>query len=112
MKLLPIGSIIKIKEHKLCIIGYTSMTREDKTQCGYYAVPYPIGYINVEKTLFIPTSMSAEVLAYGYRTEASEKAVELLEIYFNAADTIGPDKVPFVINAYKKAIDNQRKEEE
>lgn len=112
MKLLPIGSIVKIKEYKLCVIGYTSMTKEDKTQCGYYAVPYPIGYINVEKTLFIPLSVDAEVLAYGYQTEASEKAVGLLGIYFDAADTIGPNKISLVIDAYKKAVDKIRKEAE
>ena len=111
MKLLPIGSIIRIKEQKLCIIGYTSISKEDKTHCGYYAVPYPIGYINVEKTLFVPLAVNVEVLAYGYQTEASEKSIGLLGTYFSAADTIGPDKIPLVIDVYKKAVDKVRKEE-
>lgn len=111
MKLLPIGSIIKMKEQKLCILGYTSISKEDKTHCGYYAVPYPAGFINVKKTVFIPTSANVDVLAYGYQTEVSEKTVELLGIFFDAADTIGEDKIPLVIDAYKKAVDKMRKEE-
>lgn len=111
MKLLPIGSVIRIQEHKLCIIGYTSMSKEDKTCCGYYAVPYPVGYINVEKTLFIPLTTNFEVLAYGYQTEVSGKAVGLLGTYFEAADVLTPDKISRVIDAYKKAVDKVGKEE-
>lgn len=112
MNLFPIGTVVEVNDKKLCIVGYTSMQKEDEVQCGYYAVSYPIGYINVERMFFIPASLSMRVIKLGFQTEASEKVLELLGIYFDSAKMIAPEKISLVIDAYKKALNKLKKEEE
>lgn len=105
MKLLPIGSIIELKGHKMCIVGYTSVTKDGQTQCGYYAVPYPVGFVNARATLFVPTDAVTRVLQEGYQTQGSQKLLGLLGTYFQASDVLGPEQILAVAQAYKKAVD-------
>lgn len=66
MKLLPLGTIIKVNEIKVCIIGYTSVQKEEASVVGYFVVPYPLGFVNIDKVLFIPAGMDFEIIAEGY----------------------------------------------
>ena len=76
MKLLPLGTIIKVNEHKLCILGYTTAEKENASVAGYFVASYPLGYINVDKMFFIPRYQEdLEVIAEGYRTADSGKAL-------------------------------------
>ena len=54
MSLLPLGSVIKIKNYKFCVIGYSSVDREQLVETGYLAVSYPLGFTSINKTVFIP----------------------------------------------------------
>ena len=74
MKLLPLGTIINVNEYKLCIIGYSSAEKDSASVAGYLAVSYPLGFINIDKTFFIPHYQEdLEVIAEGYKTEESEE---------------------------------------
>ena len=66
MKLLSLGTIIKVNEIKVCIIGYTSVEKEGTSVMGYLVVPYPLGFVNIDNVFFIPIHMDFEIVAEGY----------------------------------------------
>ena len=102
MELLPIGTIIKKTEVKFCVIGYSGLKKEAKTQVGYFVVPYPVGYIDAEKAFYIPVTASVEVVSYGYQSKTSKELVKLLGIYYGAAQEIGEEKTAAIFKAYQK----------
>lgn len=74
MNLLPLGTIIKVNKHKLCIIGYATAEKDSASVAGYFVVSYPLGFINTDKMFFIPHNQEdLEIIAEGYKTEDSEK---------------------------------------
>ena len=76
MKLLPIGTVIKVNNHKVCIIGYGSVDTEERSICGYFVVLYPVGFTGIEKVLFVPHYKDFEVVAEGYKTGISAKVLD------------------------------------
>ena len=72
MKLLPLGSVFQIHNHKAIVIGYASKDNRQATTYGYLAVAYPIGFTNIEKAVFIPHDANLHLLSEGYKTSASE----------------------------------------
>ncbi len=106
MNLLPIGSVITVNEHKLSIIGYSNVKSEDKGKVGYYVVPYPVGYIGIEKTFFVPFDIEMTVLSEGYRTEATDALLKLLGDSLEMTKDMHSDTVEKLLSVYKKAIDN------
>lgn len=77
MELLPLGSIIVVNYHKLCIIGYATVENES-SHIGYVVVSYPLGFTNIKKAFFVPRDHKYEVLAEGYKTKASEAALNTI----------------------------------
>jgi len=107
MELLSIGTILEINGKKLCIMGYTGT---EQGRFGYCAVPYPIGYINLDKSAFISLDQPVTVLAPGYETEDSRKLLTVLSNFFQLAQKVPPEQMPQVMARYKKAVDAMRKE--
>lgn len=103
MELFPIGTIIKMQEKKFCIIGYSCAKKEEKTQGGYFIVPYPLGYIDAEKSFFVSAASPVEVISYGYQSKTSKELVKLLGIYYGVAQEIGEEKTAAIFKAYQKA---------
>ena len=78
MDLLPLGSVIKINNHKAFIIGYSSDDRGEVSRYGYFIVSYPIGFTSVDKVVFIPHDSVFTVLSEGYKTKGSEQLLKVL----------------------------------
>ena len=72
MKLLPLGTVIRVNEHNVCIIGYGSGKNEKITASGYLVVSYPLGFTNAEKIFFIPHDYDFTIISEGYKTELSK----------------------------------------
>ncbi len=76
MAILPIGSVIKVKEVKLMVTGHFSKEKETKNQYYYVCVPYPIGFVDQERVIALSIDEPIEVLHEGYQTERSEKYIK------------------------------------
>ncbi|MGE6599128.1 DUF4176 domain-containing protein [Bacillus proteolyticus] len=82
MKLLPIGTVVKLEEVEpiIMIIG-RMVVSADKRDFDYVGVPYPVGYLGDEKVLCFNHDKIVEELHRGYMTESElvlrEKLVEL-----------------------------------
>ncbi|GAB6443508.1 MULTISPECIES: DUF4176 domain-containing protein [Bacillus] len=82
MKLLPIGTVVKLEgvEPIIMIIGRMVISA-DKRDFDYVGVPYPVGYLGDEKVLCFNHDKIVEEMHRGYMTESElvlrEKLVEL-----------------------------------
>ncbi|PEZ09201.1 hypothetical protein CN326_02330 [Bacillus sp. AFS018417] len=82
MKLLPIGSVVKLEavEPIIMIIG-RMVVSADKRDFDYVGVPYPVGYLGDEKVLCFNCDKIVEELHRGYMTESElvlrEKLLEM-----------------------------------
>ncbi len=70
MKLLPIGSVVKLEgvEPIIMILGRMVISA-DKRDFDYVGVPYPVGYLGDEKVLCFNCDKIVEELHRGYMTE-------------------------------------------
>lgn len=71
MKLLPIGTVVKLeeKEQFVMIIG-RMVVSADKRDFDYVGVPYPVGYLGDEKVLCFNHDKIVEEMHRGYMTES------------------------------------------
>ncbi|MFD0769802.1 DUF4176 domain-containing protein [Bacillus sp. CGMCC 1.60114] len=82
MKLLPIGSVVKLEavEPIIMIIG-RMVVSVDKRDFDYVGVPYPVGYLGDEKVLCFNHDKIVEELHRGYMNESElvlrEKLLEM-----------------------------------
>lgn len=78
MRILPIGSVIKVDNVKVMVVGHFSKEEGDKNQYYYTALPYPIGYVDKDRILTVKVEAEMEVLHEGYQTQGCEKYTEQL----------------------------------
>ena len=78
MRILPIGSVIKVDNVKLMVAGHFSKEEANKNQYYYVALPYPIGYVSKDKILTVKVEAEMEVIHEGYQTKGCEKYTEQL----------------------------------
>lgn len=107
MKLLPLGSVIKVNNHKVCIIGYGSDDKEEKSVCGYLVTVYPIGFTDIDKVLFVPHYTEFEIVAEGYKTELSEKVLDTFAKGFEMLEKVSDVELSKLDVAVKKIMANE-----
>lgn len=83
MGLLPLGTVIQIGTDKAFIIGYSSAVRGGTELIGYFVTSYPLGFTSIEKVAFVPHDYEYSVVAEGYKTEFSEKLLDVLSKSFD-----------------------------
>lgn len=108
MKLLPLGSVITVKDRKVSIIGYASVDKDETSTAGYFVVPYPIGFTNIDKVFFIPHTTQFQVVSEGYKTEPSEQVLDVLAKAFDMAKKVPYDDLLRINEAFRKASLNQK----
>lgn len=86
-KLLPIGSVVSLKEatRKLMIIGLSVKVKETNTTYDYIGLPFPEGFIDTEKMFLFFAKDIKDVHFLGYvnaetQLHMREYAVHLEEI--------------------------------
>ena len=102
MKLLPLGTIIRVNEHNVCIIGYGSGKNEKVTGDGYLVVSYPLGFTNIDKTFFIPHNYDFEIIAEGYKTEASSIALNIFGLGLEKLQNASEEDLEKLNDAFTK----------
>ena len=111
MKLLPLGTVIKANDHKVCIVGYTSVEKDANTTCGYFVVPYPLGFVNIDKVFFIPHYQEVEVLAEGYKTEPSERILDTLSRSFEMIEKVSLEDLEKFNETLKNVVSKKEEAE-
>lgn len=87
--ILPIGSVVKIKdvEKEIMIFGYLQKSGVSKVQhVDYIGVPYPEGNIGPQVQIGFQIKDIIEVLFEGYKTDAFKPWGELIEKYGSIAE--------------------------
>ncbi|WLR41403.1 DUF4176 domain-containing protein [Bacillus carboniphilus] len=81
-KLLPIGTVIKVKQFTkpVMIYGHNQIQTSTGKSFDYIAVPYPEGNISPDYNMFLNRNMIEEVLYIGYITEEDKKLREEVEL--------------------------------
>lgn len=81
-KVLPVGTIIDIKDNKFLIIGYSS--NDLNNEFGYLIVKYPLGYTKKEQILFLSENTPITVVYYGFNcTEYDEYLTAQKELFYS-----------------------------
>ncbi len=110
MKLLPIGSVIQKNEILLSVIGYTTMQASGKNVCGYYVVPYPVGYVSLEKIFFIPEDSDYDLVESGFVTEDSRKVLNMLGQHLELSTQVSAEEYGKVVEKIKSTVDAIKEE--
>lgn len=75
-EILPIGTVIKIKEYLLMIVGYKSIKGENAILHYYGVVPYPLGFLDDDSFNFILMDSSFDIVYRGYSSNESDKYIQ------------------------------------
>lgn len=112
MKLLPLGSVIRVNNHKVCIIGYGSADKEERSVCGYFVTLYPLGFTGIDKVFFVPWDTAFEVIAEGYKTVPSEKILDTLAKSFEIVAKVPDEKLLEMGTALRKMSAGKKEADE
>lgn len=104
MTVLAIGSIIKVNNYKLFVIGYTTAENGTYEKSGYLVVPYPTGFSSFEKMFFIPFDAEYSVVAEGYKTNDTENLINVIAKSMINAEKIPYDDLVKLQDIYKNAL--------
>lgn len=96
----------------MLVVGYTSAKSQKETVYGYYTVPYPIGYIDINKTFFIPMTAEFSIIAMGYKTKDSVKLLDLLGKYYEMSKYASMEQYPYILVKIVDAVEVKKKERE
>ncbi len=105
-KIMPIGTIINKNNNIFCIVGYGDIEVNDKTICGYKMVPYPIGYLDIQRVFFISCEEPFVVISEGYSDSLSQKYLELIQKIFLLSEKIDRKQLDTMIKEYKRVVSN------
>ncbi|WRP06344.1 DUF4176 domain-containing protein [Rossellomorea aquimaris] len=77
-KLLPIGTVVKLKqvEKSVMIYGYNQIQSSTNKQFDYIGVPYPEGNISPDYNVFFNRNLIEDALHNGYVTDEDKKIRE------------------------------------
>lgn len=87
-KILPIGTVIKLKNRNAMICGYDYRNANDKLLMYYVLLPHPEGYTQASDIRVIPAA-GIEAVGMGYQSDAHI----LLERYYGAVN-LAAEKTP------------------
>ena len=71
---------------------------------GYFVVPYPFGFTNIDKTFFVNHDLDFEVLAEGYQTKPSKQVLEMLGKSFEMVEKVSYEDMVKLNQAYEKTL--------
>lgn len=112
MEFLPLGTIIKVNDYKLCVIGYTSAKKDSADVAGHLAVSYPLGFTNIDKVFFIPCHQKVEILAEGFSSNGSKKLLDTMAKAFTTLKDVPEEEIEKSREILKNALSSQKEESE
>lgn len=101
----PIGTIIKVDDLQLCIIGGASLMRNEKHISGYLCVVYPVGFTNVNSIVHVSQDMITDIVQIGYSTELSKKMSEFNMKLDDLTQKASSDDLTKIKSIFKEVLD-------
>lgn len=103
MELYPIGTIVKIKEHYMIILGYKELMEKEKFKLCYLISIYPLGVQKKEDIRLVEMDKVEDVVFWGYTENESYKQYikEKKELYDSLEKTT-PNEVKEVLFQMEK----------
>lgn len=107
----PVGTILRVNDHKVCVIGYASDKKDETETAGYLTVLYPLGFTGVDKVFFLPADRQYTVVACGYETKASEQILETVRKGFETVKHIPRKDLVRLTEALKETLSSNERGE-
>ena len=110
--ILPIGSVVKVREYKLCLLGARLEEREGKYVLAYCAVKHPRGFAGGDSVGLIPASAIEEVLFVGSEGAGGKKYRERLEKLFGTMVDRSSEEIMEMVKPenLKKSLEEMEKD--
>ena len=93
LQILPIGSVVKVQNYKLCLLGARMVEWEGKYVLAYSAVKHPRGFAGEDSMGLIPASAVEDVLFRGYEEQNGKKYREGLERLFSSMNERSKEEI-------------------
>ena len=93
LQILPIGSVVKVRNYKLCLTGACMIEQEGKYVLAYNAVKHPRGFAGPKSMGTILSSAIEEVLFYGYEEQNGKKYREALERLYSSMEERSKEEI-------------------
>ena len=87
--LAPIGSIVRVKDVLLVVVGHRMARDEQAIGLCYVLVPYPLGFVSAANLSLMPVRLVDEVVCAGYVTDEGTKYLEELSDVAESAEGVG-----------------------
>ena len=87
----PIGSVVRIKDVRLVVIGHRMARDGESIGMCYLLVPYPLGFVDASSLSLTPASKIDEVVSRGYETDEGNEYLTGLQGMAESAKGVGYD---------------------
>ena len=87
--LVPIGSVVRVQDVLLVVVGHRLARDEDAIGLCYELVPYPLGFVNARSLSLMPASRVDDVVLEGLRTQQGDEYLADLRAALEAAEGVG-----------------------
>jgi len=78
-KFLPIGSIVKVKDQELVIVGYRISHPEFEKRYDYMGYPYPYGFIDTNTNIIFDFEEIESIVFEGFKDEQYKEMLYNIE---------------------------------
>lgn len=108
----PIGSVIKVENTKVMIIGIHLYAREDKMVLDYSVVPYPLGCMSENSVGLLSTRTKLELVSKGYENEITKRILQRYQNIDDMIDEISLEEFEEEMCIIKEQLQGYRREVE
>jgi len=108
MKILPIGSVVKVDEAKYVIAGYHRGEKDNHFKYVYIGANFPNGFENQNSLKLFGFDEVQEVLSEGYLSESGKTYTERLERASENAKEITLDELKAFFTVYQKYVKDKK----
>lgn len=100
-KLAPIGSIVRVQDVLLVVVGHRMARDENNVGMCYMLVPYPLGFVTVSSLSLTPVSKIDEVVEEGLHTSEGDEYLASMEELMAQAEGLDYDAYADAVLAFK-----------
>lgn len=103
MKLLPIGSVISIKNIKMIIIGY-NITPVSKIRIDYIVALYPLGITDEKSIALISVERNFKIISEGYKSKEFSCFINEKNSQFTTLKDVDVEQLRNFLNKIEEVI--------
>ena len=111
MKIVPIGSVVRIAGRQFIVTGYQPIEDHSAVALAYVLLPYPMGFIRRDNFLLCPARSVEEVVSAGYMDERGERYLKNLEAFAESGKEADYEEFVQFMSHVKKKLGNEQEVE-